>query len=245
MTGLRGLVRSEAILLRRNPAVVLWVAILPLVAAIVLGAIPATRDPVKDLGGLSWFSTYQPILLFFAVALLAIQALPDVLTRYREQGVLKRLRATPASPSALLSAQFILTAGVSLVVGLLIVVVPALLGAGWPGNPIGLLVAFAVMMLCLLSIGMVVASVFTRNKVAAAAGTVLFFVLAFLGGLWWPRQTMPGWMQTISDLSPAGAAVGGLQDALAGGWPGWSHLLVMLVWTGGLSLLSVRLFRWE
>ncbi|MFC6714199.1 hypothetical protein [Branchiibius cervicis] len=86
MTGLSGLVRSEAVLLRRNPAVVLWVAVLPLVAAIVLGAIPATREPVKDLGGLSWFATYQPILLFFAVSILAVQALPDVLTKYREQG---------------------------------------------------------------------------------------------------------------------------------------------------------------
>ncbi|MFC6714198.1 ABC transporter permease [Branchiibius cervicis] len=155
------------------------------------------------------------------------------------------MRATPASPSALLSAQFLLTAAVALVAGLLIVVLPAAFGAGAPGNPLGLLLAFVVMTVCLLSIGMVIASVFTRNKVAAAAGTVLFFVLAFLGGLWWPRRTMPGWMQTISDLSPAGAAVGSLQDALSGGWPGWSHLLVMLVWTVLLALLSVRLFRWE
>lgn len=245
MKGFAGLLRSEAVLLRRNPAVVLWVAVLPLAGAIVLGAIPATREPTADLGGLSWFSTYQPILLFFAVSLLAIQAMPDVLTKYREQGVLKRLRATPASPAALLAAQFTLTALVSVTVGLLIVVVPALTGAGWPANPAGLLLAFAAMTVCLLGVGSVVASVFTRNKVAAAAGTALFFVLAFLAGLWWPRATMPGWMQTISDLSPAGAAVGAVNDALAGGWPGWAHLLVLAVWTLALAAISVRLFRWE
>lgn len=245
MIGWRSLLRSEAVLLRRNPGVVLWVVVLPVAAAIVLGAIPATRDPVADLGGLSWFATYQPILLFFAASILAIQALPDVLTKYREQGVLKRLRATPASPAALLAAQFVLTAAVALVVGLLIVLLPAMVGAGAPRNPVGLAVAFVAMTACLLSVGAVVASVFKRNKVAAAAGTVLFFVMAFLAGLWWPRETMPGWMQTISDLSPAGAAVGALQDALGGGWPGWAQLLVMVVWSAFLSVISIRLFRWE
>ena len=43
--------------------------------------------------------------MFFAITLLAMQALPDVLTRYREMGVLKRLRTTPVSPALLLFAQ--------------------------------------------------------------------------------------------------------------------------------------------
>ena len=86
------LLKSEARLLARNPGVVIWTVVLPVTASIVLAAIPAIRRPDDSLGGLSFFQVYQPVLVLFAITLLAVQALPDVLTRYREMGVLKRLR---------------------------------------------------------------------------------------------------------------------------------------------------------
>src|ERR1700743_106848 len=101
----RKMLRSEGLLLFRNPGVVIWTAILPVAAAIILGSIPAVRKPSASLGGLSFFQIYQPILVFFAITLLAMQALPDVLTRYREMGVLKRLPTTPASPDLMCFTQ--------------------------------------------------------------------------------------------------------------------------------------------
>ena len=60
--------------------------------------------------------------------------LPDVLTRYREMGVLKRLRTTPVSPTVLLFAQLTLILLVSIVCMVLMVAVPPL--AGHPsGDP--------------------------------------------------------------------------------------------------------------
>ena len=120
---------SEGRLLLRNPGVVLWTAVLPVAAAIVLGSIRAVRKPSKSLGGLSFFQVYQPILVFFAITLLAMQALPDVLTRYREMGVLKRLRTTPVSPALLLFAQLTLILSVAIVCMVLMVLVPPLGGA--------------------------------------------------------------------------------------------------------------------
>ena len=126
---------SEGRLLARNPGVVIWTAVLPVAAAIILGLIPEVRRPSAGLGGLSFFQVYLPILVFFAITLLALQALPDVLTRYREMGVLKRLRATPVSPALLLIAQLALILSVSIVCMKLMVVVPPLAGAPFPRNP--------------------------------------------------------------------------------------------------------------
>ncbi|SIS22697.1 ABC transporter permease [Williamsia sterculiae] len=243
--GLHGMLVSEARLMRRNPALVVWVALLPVVASIVLGALPVTRKPMDDLQGHSWFDLYQPILVMFSAILISVQILPDTLTRYRERGILKRLRTTPASPVALLTAQAVLTFVVEVVVMLAMVLIPAACGAPLPGNPVGFLIAFLFSAMCMLAIGLVLASTVHSNKIAGAVGTLLFFVLQFFAGLWLPRESMPQWLRAISDATPSGSAVGALTETSAGGWPALLHLGVLVAWTVVLSAVAIRMFRWE
>jgi ABC-2 type transport system permease protein len=236
---------SEAKLLARNPGVMIWTAILPVGASIVLGAIPAVREPSDALGGLSFFQVYQPILVMFAITLLAVQALPDVLTRYREMGVLKRLRTTPVSPALLLFAQLTLTLTVSIGCMLLMVVVPALVGAPWPKNMPAFLLSYLLGAWALLGLGMVIASLFRNAKVAAGFGTVLFFVLQFFAGLWIQRPLMPTWLRHLSDFTPSGAASQALTDSSAGHWPQPLHVIVLVVWGAAMSFIAIRKFTWE
>lgn len=245
MSATTAMLRSESKLLLRNPGVVLWTAVLPVLAAIVLGALPATTTASDDLGGLSFFQIYQPVLVLFAITMLAVTALPDVLTRYREMGILKRLRTTPASPALLLFAQLLLMAGVAVVCALLMVVVPTFFRAPLPGNPVGYLLAFVLAVWAMLGLGMVIASLFRNAKVAAGFGTLLFFVLQFFAGLWIQRPLMPDWLRTISDFTPSGAAVQALTDAGGGSWPTLRCLVVLLVWGAVTSAAAVRLFQWE
>ncbi len=229
----------------RNPALIAWVAAIPVIASIVLGAIPATRKATDALDGLSWFTAYQPILIMFSAVLLSVQILPDVLTKYREMGILKRLHTTPASPAALLAAQMIIAIVVEIVVAAVMVLVPAAFGAPLPRNVVAFVIAFVFATGAMLSIGLVLASAFRNNKVAGAVGTVLFFVLQFFAGLWIPRATMPGWLGAISDATPSGAAVGALTNSVHGDWPGLLHLGVLAAWMVVLAAVSVRIFRWE
>lgn len=245
MTAATAMFKSEARLLGRNPGVVIWAAVLPVVASIVLGAIPAVREPAEALGGLSFFQVYQPILVLFAIVMLAVQALPDVLTRYREMGVLKRLRTTPVSPAMLLFAQLGLILLVSAVCMAVMVVVPAVVGAPWPRNLVGFLASYLLAAWALLGVGMVIASLFRNAKVAAGFGTVLFFVLQFFAGLWIQRPLMPTWMRQISDFTPSGAAAQALTDSSAGQWPQLLHLIVLAVWGLGMSYIAIRKFSWE
>jgi ABC-2 type transport system permease protein len=245
MSASTAMLRSEARLLARNPGVMVWTAILPVAAAIVLGAIPAVRAPVKALGGLSFFQVYQPILVLFGITLLAVQALPDVLTRYREMGVLKRLRTTPVSPALLLFAQLALTLIVSIACMVLMVVVPGVIGAPWPKNMVAFVISYLLGAWALLGLGMVIASLFRNAKVAAGFGSALFFVLQFFAGLWIQRPLMPGWMRHISDLTPSGAAAQAITDASTGHWPQLLHVIVLIVWGAAMSYVAVREFSWE
>jgi ABC-2 type transport system permease protein len=231
--------------LARNPGVMIWSAVLPVAAAIILGSIPAVRKPSADLGGLSFFQVYQPILVFFSITLLALQALPDVLTRYREMGVLKRLRTTPVSPALLLAAQLTLVLSVSIVCMALMVGVPPLAGAPFPRDLGAFVLTYLLGAWAMLGLGMVIASLFHNAKVAAGFGSFLFFVLLFFAGLWWQRPNMPTWLRDISNFTPSGAAVQGLTDSSIGHWPSAQYLIVLAVWGAVTSRLAVRFFSWE
>jgi ABC-2 type transport system permease protein len=241
----RAMLASEARLLARSPGVVIWTVVLPVAASIILASIPGVRHPSKDLGGLSFFAVYQPILIFFTLTLLALQALPDVLTRYREMGVLKRLRTTPVSPALLLFAQLVLILTIAVSCMVVMVVVPALVGASWPHNLTGFVLGYLLGAWALLGLGLLIASSFHNAKVAAGLGSFLFFVLQFFAGLWWQRPNMPSWLRHISDLTPSGAAVQSLTDATFGHWPSALHLIVMAVWGAVTTRLAIRFFTWE
>ena len=245
MSATRAMLKSEATLLARNPGVVIWTAILPVAAVIVLASIPGVREPSDDLGGLSFFQIYQPILVLFVITLLAVQALPDVLTRYREMGVLKRLRTTPVSPELLLYAQLILILAVSIGCMLIMVVVPAMIGASWPENFGAFVLSYVLAAWALLGLGMVIASLFRNAKVASGFGSALFFVLLFFAGLWIQRPLMPDWMRHISDFTPGGAAAQALTDSAVGRWPQALHLVVLAVWGLAMATVAIRRFSWE
>lgn len=96
-----------------------------------------------------------------------------------------------------------------------------------------------------LRIGLVVAAIAPNSRVANAAGAVLFFPLMFLAGRWVPQTQMPPVLWHVSDYSPLGAGVHGLQSSIAGHWPPSQSLLILL----GYALVTVaaarRWFRWE
>ena len=245
MSAATAMIRTEAILLTRNPGVVLWTVILPVAASIVIASIPEARKPVDAFGGLSTFQVYQPVLVLFVLSMLAVQALPDVLTRYREMGVLKRLRTTPASPALLLAAQFVLIMAISLCCLLAIVVIPGIISGQWPSNGIGFVISYLMACWSFMGLGMVIASIFRNAKVAAGFGTLVFFVLQFFAGLWIPRSTMPQWMHWISNLTPSGAATQALADSATGSWPPVGFFGTLLVWGIVTTAIAVRTFKWE
>ena len=88
--GFRPLLRTEAVLFLRSAGSVLWTAILPLVALVVIGNIHAIRQPAKELHGISYLDAYLPILMIFSLCMATVNLLPPTLAAYREKGILRR-----------------------------------------------------------------------------------------------------------------------------------------------------------
>lgn len=239
------LLRNEIRLLGRELAPVIWAVVLPFLAAIVTPLVPPVAAPQSFLGGMSFAQVYQPVLILFTVSALALQVLPTVVTQYREFGVLRRLRTTPVPAWKLLAAIVALVLGISVAMSVLLVVAPALLGLPLPANLPAFAVTTVLAIVSFLAIGALLCGVAKTSRIGAGVGGFVAACMWFAAGMWVPRAVFPPVLQVISDLTPGGAAAGGMLTAMDGGWPPPLAVAVMVAWAVVGFVIAGRKFKLE
>lgn len=245
-SALAQLTRVEYKLFLRDRVGPIWGIGLPVLLLVIFGAIPSFKKVQPGYSGLTILDAYVPILITMSLALLALIAMPTSLVNYRERGVLRRLRTTPAGPVRVLSAQLIVNFSVAVVT----LVVLLLVGRFAYSVPLpkqfgGWIVAALFAIAALFAMGLFVAAVGTTQRAAAAIGAILFYPLMFFSGLWLPIPSMPSVLQHLSHASPLGAAWEAFQNAGLGHFPPWLSLVTMALWAAVFGVAAARFFRWE
>ena len=172
-----------------------------------------------------------------------------VIVRYRANGVLRRLRATPVSAATFLASQVASRLLITLAITSLIFF-PSwwLLGFRVEGSLADLLVVTLFGALALIALGLVTA---TRTSSIEVSGGVLNFLtwpMMLLSGVWFSLEGADPWLHRLADLLPlthfvtAARAVMIDGATLAAVWPQLATLAAMAVL---FTALSAALFRWE
>ena len=240
------IVRNEARLAWRQPAGIIVSIGISLGLLVIFGEISVFRQTSSNLGGLSPFEVYIPILISFAIGVIALTYLPGPLVSYREQGILRRLSTTPAPASWVLGAQLVVQACLMVISILLLLIVSIVFfGASLPKNPGGLILAVLLAIAALFTIGLTIAAVAWTPAAARGIMAAAFYPLMFFAGLWYPVQLLPGAFQAISHYTPLGAAVQAMQAAMNVGFPPAAPLLVLAAYALVFGYLAKRFFRWE
>ncbi len=238
--------KAEGRLFLREPGSLFWILGFPTVLMVILGLIPSFREANPDLGGRRVIDLYVPIAVLLGMIMASIQAMPPVLTSYRERGILRRLSTTPVRPLAILGAQIALHGAAMIVSALITITVGKLaFGVALPFSRPGYVLSMLLMIACALALGATLSAIAATTKAATAIGSVVFLLMMFTSGVWLPVQTMPDLLQTIVTLTPFGAASQALDRAMLGSWPAWQHLGIMALWAAGLTGAASRWFRWE
>ncbi|MEU0161537.1 ABC transporter permease [Streptomyces sp. NPDC006261] len=237
---------AETRLFLREPGSLFWVFAFPSVLLVILGFVPAFKEAQDDLGGRRVIDLYVPISILLAMITAGIQAMPPVLTAYRERGVLRRMSATPVRPSALLAAQVLLHGAACLGSALLVTVVGrTAYGVPLPGQLAGYLLALLLAAAAALTLGAMICALSRTAKAATAVGSGAYLVMMFTAGVWLPVQAMPDLLRRIVEITPFGAASQALEQAASGSWPGWIHLGTVALWTVAMGVAASRVFRWQ
>jgi ABC-2 type transport system permease protein len=237
---------NEARLAWRRPVVQIAGLGIPVILVVLFGEMSAFHQPMLSLGGLTLFDVYVPVLMAFALGMLALLGVPIPLVSHRQLGILRRLSTTPVPPSWLLAAQGLVQLCVALT-GLVVIELIAVIAFGTPApkSPGGLAISWGLSIAGLLPIGLLVAAMSRTATAASVIGRLAFFPLMFFAGLWLPRAMMPAVLQDISNYTPLGAAAQAMQDSMLQGFPPVAPLLVLAGYALACSFLAKRFFRWE
>ncbi|SDJ75417.1 ABC transporter permease [Streptomyces indicus] len=238
--------KAEFTLFRREPGSLFWIMVFPTALFVVLGSIPTFREVGEAIPGLRLVDVYVPIAILTALLMACLQAMPPVVTGYRERGILRRMSTTPVRPGSVLGAQMALHGVAALASAVLSVAVGRLVfDVALPQQFLGYAVALALSVCAALSLGALLSALSRTSKAANAVGAAAFFPMMFSAGLWMPVQTMPDVLARIMELLPFGAAAQALSQAGAGDWPDWAHLGGGALWAVVLTAAAARWFRWE
>ena len=239
------LLRTEIKLFLREPMLLFWGLVFPVVLLVVFGLAGGNKHQ-PSLGGQRLIVVYTPVVMMFTLVILGLSALPAALTSYRDKGYLRRLSTTPVGAARLLAAQIAIVMGLATCVVILLLLVSHFwFSVELPQDVGGFILAIALTMCAVIALGTLITALAPSQRIATAAGGLLLFPLMFFAGLWVPQAEMGAPLRDVSHYTPLGAATPALQNAIAGSWPGTTHLLVLAGYALLLSGLATRLFRWE
>jgi ABC-2 type transport system permease protein len=239
------LVKVEGKLALREPTGIIFGVGLPVFLLIIFGSIPSFRNIVPGTS-LSAFEVYIPILIVTVLIFIGLFGLPIPVVRDREIGWLRRISTTPVSPTKLLAAQVtinIIIAGIAIA----IITVGSVLffGVKVPFEILGFVLSIVLATIAMFSLGVLIAALAPSQGVATGMGQGLLYPLLFFAGIYIPMQFLPGYLQTISNFTPVGAAVQALDSSMQGTFPSPISLLVMAAYAVFFGFIAVRYFKWE
>src|SRR3954451_21380409 len=188
--------------------------------------------------------------LFPGVLALAVMSAamvgPAIATGFeREYGVLKRLAVTPLGRPALITAKTIGILAIEVVQVLLLTAIAVFLGWDSGGtHPWLALLAALLGTVAFAGLGLLLGGVLPGlTTLAAAYG--LYVLLLLVGGMLFPLESLPGWLQGASRLLPPAALSDLLHGALQpGGHMPASAWFVLTAWAVIGPTAAARWFRW-
>lgn len=172
-----------------------------------------------------------------------------VIVRYRKNGVLKRLRATPLSAAEFLCAQLLSRVLITLVVSLLVFLVAywllgvPLIGSGWLLLLIALVGGTA-----MASLGLLIAARLQNEELASGLLNLISLPMMFLSGVWFSLEGSPPWLQAVAARLPLSQIVAAARAVMLEG-AGWQQvagsLTQVILFALACIVLGSVLFKWS
>jgi ABC-2 type transport system permease protein len=247
MRGFWKLTWTEIKLFLREPMAAFFTLAFPLMLLFLFGSIYG-NEPNPFFGGFGSVDVSVPAYTAMIIATSGLLSVTIAVASYRERGILRRLKATPSRPQAILGAQvivmFLMT---TLGMTLLVIAAKVVYGLRFNGSPLSVAAAFVLSSLSFFALGFVLAGLLPTARTAQIVVMVLFYPMIFLSGATIPWEGLPESIRQFAQVLPLTHVV----SLLRGLWMGdpWEkHLtevgiLAVLLIVG--VLVSSKTFRWE
>jgi ABC-2 type transport system permease protein len=237
-------IRYEQLSFWRNPQSAFFTFVFPVVIIVIFGAMFGGRQGSSYFYGLSALQYYVPTIAAVSVLGSCYSQLAIVLSIRRQDGILKRVRATPLPAWAYFLGLLAHCVLVSVVDVTLIVGVGRLYGVPFPTHWLAILAALTLGAASFCALGVGVASLIRNAEAAPAVVQLILFPLVFISGTYIPIHSVL--LNRISGALP----VRPFNEALLGPFAqhaglDWRNLGVLLAWGVAGAVVAVSRFRWN
>lgn len=196
-----------------------------------------------------YYDFVLPGLVGMGVMTYGIIGLASTIAGYRQQKILRRIRATPLSPAifvaALVCAHLVLAviqAGLILAWGVL------LFNGTMAGNLLWVAIFVVLGNLIFLNIGFMVSTRAESAEAASGVGNAVTMPLMFFSGVFFPTSTLPWIMPTLVSFLPLKPMVDGIRAIAvesASITELGPELAQLAAWALVTAVLATRIFRFE
>ncbi len=172
-----------------------------------------------------------------------------VIVRYRKNGVLKRLKATPLSALEFLSAQVISRLWLIIAVSTLVYSgTNLLIGFQMFGSYLTLLLVLTLGTLSMISLGLIIAARMSNEEAANGLLNMASWPMMLLSGVWFSLEGSPDWVIRIADLLPLTHTLNAARAVMIDGASLLDishHLFILAGMTVLFMTIGAKTFRWE
>ena len=237
-------VRYEQLSFWRNPQSAIFTFVFPVLFVTIMGALFGSIGRSAYFGGLSALQYYIPTIAALCVLGSCYGQLAISLAARRQNGILKRIRATPLPAWAYFIGLLAHCVVVSLADIALIVGVGRLYGVPFPSHWLAIALTLLLGAASFCALGVAVASVISNAEAAPAVAQLVLFPLLFLSGTYLPIHSqlinrVTGWLP----VRPFNEALTGPLSRHTS--PDWQQLAVLAAWGVVGAVVAVRRFRWN
>lgn len=236
--------RNQQRLFWRNRELAFFTLILPLILYVMLGSVQQDEE-IEGVRG----SEYLLVgMIGYGAAAIGFGALAMSLVYRREDGTLKRLRATPLPATTYIGAvlasiliSFAITTVILFVLGAL------LFDVGRPHQVVSVVALIVLGALAFAALGLAGAALVRSDTAAVAVLNGIYLPMTFLSGSYFSPEAFPEFLQRIGDLLPLTYYIEVARDVMLEGKPLWEDtgaLLVVAAWGAAGGLVALRRFSW-
>ncbi|HEX5340094.1 MAG TPA: ABC transporter permease [Gammaproteobacteria bacterium] len=172
-----------------------------------------------------------------------------VIVRYRKNGFLKRLYATPLKALEFIAAQV-----VSRLLLIMAITIAVYLGTYWllgfymSGSYAALLLVATLGAASMISLGLLVAARVSSEEFAGGLLNLLNWPMMFLSGVWFSLDGAPKWIQHLADIFPLTQMLEGARSVMLDGGgilDIWPQLLTLAAMSVLFLALGAAGFKWK
>lgn len=211
--------------------------------------IVVNEEAAQDVDDFEYIDFMVPGILAMVLMFGGMAGYSLEIASYREKGILRRIKVSPLSLSAFLSAGITSVLLFTLAQAALLIAIGILaFGMKVSGNYLYILVLVIIGALSFLALGFLIASLTRNMRSAGLASQAIAMPMMFLSGIFFPVQFVPTPLKVIARCLPLYYLGDALREVMinsASLLDVWVDILVLAVVGATAFIASIRFFRWE